>query len=1731
MKYKFNTITLHLIFLLLSFSYIFSIPQCELKLTCKKECISNLVKLIDGKTGSENTISLVVDTTQTIQDPNDSAKYYTQYTTYNPKTFDCQPGDKIVFNINPKDPTDINTDEFKVGFISVLTITGSDGNNKIYNFYDSLNEVLSCIQSCSLSTNDKLVFNSESTEHKILGNSNYYPIKVTISIPYKIKAIQEPQPINNANTPQNFYFQNYIEPEISGTDLSRIQVKMDEIANNDCFNLYKNDNQNDILSVGNFIFLTDKITFSHKNDNYGLFELKYKVKVMSEELTERHSIKFNVCYKFCHTCNTYNSINTPEKKCTSCITGSSYFIEDQENDRCFSLAEISNNFQNYYEDTSVTPIYKKCANFCLTCQSFSDNCLSCVKTFYKVEGLSDGNPSKCFSPEEFNTQENYYLPTPNGDKYFRCQSPCKSCRLNENNCFSCVDGTFFYSNDINKCQSEISNPSFFKIEDTFLEKDKSCNSIISDNNKKKCATCSSGPINYYKYENDENFCYLSQEIFSKFGINNFLDTNDGIYKICNEGCLLCSGSNNNCLKCKNRYYFIESSSFSDSQCRTKSQIDELSGHYYLPKESDIYYQCDANCICSLKKDNCTSCDNGYKLIDNEHKCINTELPGYYLYQNSIYKKCHNSCLTCNGEGPDKCLSCSKPYYLIDLHNGIQRCITQIEKKENQIYNNYYLKEDNGNYYYKNCDTSCASCDDINPGNMCIKCNSRYSFYEDGGQICFEIITFFDSSLLNGNNPENYYYNTKLKEFRLCHNSCQSCKDGEVYNNCYQCSTGYAFIDDPSTGKCVLETLFSSKNYYKVENVITKLRDETSIQVKVYKKCPENCEKCISYQDNPLKCEICNNDRGYYKHTNTIDDSQQEECYDNFLVEHKFFNGNGYSLSISECLISTFETEEKKSCIKCHNKLGYYSLENAPETCQNIIPIDHYISSDNIIKKCPYECAACSEGPTSESTNCDVCKEEFSPSISNPKNCIFKCDYYVYKFYDNKYCTGEKECPDLAKFLYKENSTCVNKCEKVSYYGICLDECPPKTYKSGNECKDYANTCTLSKFEEIREHLIDLKNDNAPILKKVKKYKKYFYDTPYHIDMYTHYLNEYVMLIYQKSDCINQLLPDLISVDFTPCFYPERNYISVLFLVPRDNKYSKIYYQLYEIDNSGNLIDINTNFACSNQIKVQIPATQAKFGYDKYQRLYNEGIRLDNYLENFFYDMCFQNYEDGKDIIIKQRRREYYQDPCKVCLDNCTFDIPPNNYERALCLCSYKNNFLEELYQEYVDLNKYCVMSEEFYKTEIYIFEHFKCFKYNFENGNIFENMGNYMMIVFIILEIISVVIYLVFGIDSIKIYIIDFIKRNPPKKIKISTGSEDELNNENNNIDIKSNSNNTSSNNKKHKKRSQIISNNYIGNEQRTLNSNNKKLKRWEQPDLLIGRSNNLGNSEFKDKYIKIYERYTKKETENNNKNDNLKESPENKNNSVLFKSTIKLKTQPNDKNNDFKKHSHVFTNYELNSMELYDALIKDKRDFCYFYKLQMKSKQEFYRAFCINEPLYPISIKIFVYIFNLSLNLNFNALLYTEEQIYEGVRSMGKNIGNIFLRAFYTFLIVKVIDYVISLFIKNSNYLRSLVLRRKREKELRIDAYKNLKNIQNNFCFFIVFVFICDVLFWIFIVSYCYSYNGEQLELFGAFLVTQFYMEIYCILFGLYLAVFRFIGMKYKATTCYKMSQTFLDT
>jgi len=145
--------------------------------------------------------------------------------------------------------------------------------------------------------------------------------------------------------------------------------------------------------------------------------------------------------------------------------------------------------------------------------------------------------------------------------------------------------------------------------------------------------------------------------------------------------------------------------------------------------------------------------------------------------------------------------------------------------------------------------------------------------------------------------------------------------------------------------------------------------------------------------------------------------------------------------------------------------------------------------------------------------------------------------------------------------------------------------------------------------------------------------------------------------------------------------------------------------------------------------------------------------------------------------------------------------------------------------------------KNFYNTDVYVFEHLKCFLHNFEEGNIFKNMGSYFIIVFFICQIISTIVYAIYGIDIIKLHIIDFIKRNPPKKIKVSVGSEEELNedeqkSELENKDIKNISDEKSEKNtsmnfieeKSSKKNKKSIINNFVHKDNKAKKKKHKKI-------------------------------------------------------------------------------------------------------------------------------------------------------------------------------------------------------------------------------------------------------------------------------------------------------------------
>jgi len=1623
------------------FNPIFSAPQCILTIFCYKYCSD--FKLINGINNDEVTgFSLIP-----INTDDDNYKKYTE-------TFNCQPGDSISFKSHNE-----NAATDKVGIIGELEISHKRNNNNIKYTTTSDSIKFGC-SSCSSFTTS---FTISGTSYNLYGkeNSDDTEIEFVIKIPYGYSIVANPKIFNNVFNSFQFHFNELFISELVDAETNgRIKVEISQLPilmpdNTRHGKLFKGNEEITETEAEQFS-LEESIKFQTDNeDQYGLFSIKYKIISTDSEVNE-YEIKFNVCYKYCQECSEYDSNSSNNYKCTSCKTGETFRVEDNNYiNRCYSLNEIQDNYNNYYlENPPSGNTYKPCIGNCLTCIKENSNCKSCDNTNNLF--FAEGKGNECIVNT---TLSNYFLP--------------------ENS-------------------------------DTYLECDKSCNGC--SNHKKKCKECAE---NYFKIDGPEHYCYLEVELYYSFEQKYFKDGN--VYKPCHENCFTCWGLETNCTKCKEGFNLVINEQDFSKTCISHSEI--LNNNYFLLKGEEYYHLCDANCkACQFTKTNCTLCYENFYLIEDINKCAEVDTPvvkGYYLYE-SVFKKCNYTCKAC--DSIDKCTECDPPYYLIELEGGKAKCITQQEKKEN--YKNYYLKETpvdgttTSKFEFKPCAEQCLSCEDgDNDGINCIECSENYVFFEDGGKDCKD-------KTIRIINSKNYYYNEELNELRKCHISCNTCKDGKVNNNCSECNSDlqYVFIDDITKGKCVLEATFTSslKNYYK-EGGNT---DGITTTPVVYKKCPDECEECKSYKVNPIKCKKCNMGKGYYKHSSSIVSSEDERCYTNTLVGNKYFIGTGYEPSSEKCLYSTYDNFKKDSCYECHNKLGYYSLDRERKTCENIIPLDHYLSENKIIKRCAFECSSCSEGPTETSTNCDQCKEEYPPSPSNPKNCIFKCPFYYYEYFGNKYCTGENECPSLAPYLIPDKMKCVSSCPHVHYYGICYDTCPTRTsiYNIYNykECRDTNNICTVSKFYKIREHLRELSENDDSIKKKVKKYKKYFSYTTNHVDVYQHYLNEYTMYIYQNYECVNELLSDAISLDFSNCISLSNNIVIVLFVVPRQNLYGKTYYKLYQLDESDNPTLLNADHHCYySYLHLEIPAAQANLDIKKYKDLYNLGVDLSKLDDRFFYDICFQYYENNKDVVINKRINEYYQDPYKICQDYCTWNKPNFKYDRAVCECYAYHYSLSTANLDYD--NNY--QPPAFYSSKnIGVLEPLECFTKNFDVLQIFKNMGSYIIAFITLIEIVSIGFYLYNGIELINSYVVDLVKRNPPKKVTIM--NKNDINNEND-LDKESNKN-TELNSlaTKKRKRNKKSNNNYISNQ-------NIKINNYHGADnVLIGRTNNLNYQKInKEKDFQANLKYKGDANLNTNKNLNITNTENKKDDMSLINSSIEQK-----KPSSFDSYVHTFTDYELNSMELYDAIIKDKRSFCYFFMLQMKSKQEFYKTFCMYEPLYPFSIKIISYLFILSLNLVFNALLYTEDQIYEGTENMTKNITNIFLRAFYSFVIVECIYYVVNCLLKNANYLKSLVYRVKKEKQLRVEAYQSIKHIKVNFGVFFFIVIICEILFWVYLSSFCYCYHGEQIELFFGFLVTQAYIEIFCIPLALYLTIFRFIGLKCKATTCYKISQTFLD-
>ena len=423
-------------------------------------------------------------------------------------------------------------------------------------------------------------------------------------------------------------------------------------------------------------------------------------------------LKTDSCVGSCNDCKYKYELNT---LCYERCPETSYSSSDNEY-LCFDKSP-----ENGYYFDSVKLLYKECYNICKKCNTggteTNHNCIECKSGLYLLdEPENDGN---CYKDPE-----GYYLDKGN-NKYKKCYNSCKSC---------------------NKGGGETNH---------------------------NCIECKSGFYLLDEPGNNGN-CYKDPEGY-------YLDTGNNKYKKCYNSCKSCnkggSETNHNCIECKSEFYFL------DDPEKNGNCYKEPEG-YYLDTENKIYRKCYNTCkSCdeggSELNQNCNECISGLYFIDepeNDGNCYK-DPEGYYLDTgNNIYKKCYNTCKSCNVGGTEtnhNCAECIPGYYFLDEAENNNNCYKDPE--------GYYFDTDND--IYKKCYNTCKKCNmkGDNKTHNCLECDNNYpmGFKINEYFNCFQNCTYY----YYFDNESNYYctdYNTCPNEYpTLVKKECKKSKDNEI----------------------------------------------------------------------------------------------------------------------------------------------------------------------------------------------------------------------------------------------------------------------------------------------------------------------------------------------------------------------------------------------------------------------------------------------------------------------------------------------------------------------------------------------------------------------------------------------------------------------------------------------------------------------------------------------------------------------------------------------------------------------------------------------------------------------------------------------------------------------------------------------------------------------------------------------------------------------------------------
>ena len=854
-----------------------------------------------------------------------------------------------------------------------------------------------------------------------------------------------------------------------------------------------------------------------------------------------------------------------------------------------------------------------------------------------------------------------------------------------------------------------------------------------------------------------------------------------------------------------------------------------------------------------------------------------------------------------------------------------------------------------------------------------------------------------------------------------------------------------------------------------------------------------------------------------------------------LMNHMFYNcKNLVSLDLSS--FDTSYTQHMEYMFYGCEKLEFVNFNKA-----RISNINHYENmTTNTAKNivfCAYGSLAGILNLLEESNGCAIritdcsnwrnrqkkiiCEQNDSINSCSLISQNYKCidnyemaDIYMYKFKQIFY----KQCPsNISRESQTKSNYCEPICPKEHPYEIietqeCVDQCSISERQKGlckinyqpeeNNANSEANKEIEEKVvENIKEELtkdfdtsdID-KGENIVIKQK---------DSTITISTTENQKNEKnnnVSTI-NLGDCENKIKDEYnISRD-------KSLYILKIDVRQEGLKIPKIEYEVYYPLFGDSLIKLNLTVCKNSKIELSIPVSLT------------ESLDKINSSSEYYNDICYTiTSENGTDISLSDRKKEFINNNLTVCEEDCDFSEYNYTTGKAMCSCKVKTKSTAKVAGVSIDKNK---LYENFIDIKnIVNINVLKCYKLIFTLNAFKSNYANLILLVIILLFLICLILfyfkdyYYLLKILSIIVY----FKLNPILVKKLNHREKKEKKKEEKKYKTNQNTFNESNINlflpkKKVKKRSK--------NKQKDSNNNNKSVKNLPHPIHLKYINLKISNP-IKKKNLSVLNKIKIKNEKNSNKKLNYLQTKNiTSKKIIIIDNAMKFKLS---KENLYEMFLLIvnYTDSELNTLSYKKALKIDKRKFCnYYYSLILTKHLLFFSFFPVFDYNSQI-IKIFLFFFNFTVNFVINALFFNDDTMHK-IYTDGGSFNFIYNipQIIYSSLISEFILAIITIFALSDTYFIQLRYYTNNKMNIRIKAKNIIRILKIKFALFFVINFILLVLFWFYLACFCAVYKNTQIHLINDTLISFGTSMIYP--FGIYVipGIFRTFALKHKNKKC----------